>query len=120
VKPAHHHKELTMTGPKITATPGEVPDLPAHPRDTASEPRGPGALPGALVKDLRKHPTPETAHKSAEEQQAEQRKLKTDVPPEARTEAEALELANAKGRAVMGPKGWVCPSTVQVRTPVAS
>jgi hypothetical protein len=110
-----------MTGPKQVSEPGtQVPDLPpAAPAAEAKQAQA-APLPGVLVKDLRKTPNAELAHRPAEEQAEARRKLKTDVPAEARTESEALELANRKGRAVMGPKGWVCPSTVQVRVPVVA
>lgn len=126
---------MKTQGPKTTATPGStpaprtvqhVPDLPpADPAPSvATEPApAPAAVaatppvtpapaplgPGLYVKDLTKVPKKELAVDPAGPG------ARTTVAIEADTEEAALELANARGRAVMGPKGWVCPSRVVER-----
>jgi hypothetical protein len=93
----------------MTGVPGaQVPDLPPAQGAAASSPEGQSPTREALpkYKDLAKKPKTELA--------VGESAPKPTAAPEARTEAEALELANAKGRAVFGPKGWVCPSRQKV------
>lgn len=78
-------------GPKSIKTPGAPSDAPA---------------PAVVVKDLTKQPKPAGTITAPE---------KRAPKIEAQSEAEALEMANELGRAVMSPNGWVCPSITHER-----
>lgn len=106
---------------RVPEIPDEIPERqkpqqPAHstvPRE--AEPKGRGATmaraavppmgPAIITRDLRK--TPRLVGEAGAG-------LKQS-PVEARTEDEAIEIANAKGRAVLTPQGWVCPTIVRER-----
>lgn len=106
---------------RVPEIPDEIPErakpnTPAHstvPREI--EPKGRGATmarasvppigPAVIVRDLRK--TPRLVGEAG--------KGMKDSPVEARTQEEAIELANAKGRAVLSVDGWVCPTIVKER-----
>jgi hypothetical protein len=104
--------------PEIPDDVGESnkPQRPAHattPREREPKARGetmirpsvPPIGPAVIVKDLRK--TPRLTGEAG--------KGMRDSPIEAGTEDEAIEIANARGRAVLTPGGWVCPTIVKER-----
>lgn len=95
---------------------GNKPQRPAHstvPREREPKGRGetmvrpsvPPVGPAVIVKDLRK--TPRLVGEAG--------KGMKDAPVEARSEDDAIAQANAKGRAVLTPNGWVCPTIVKER-----
>lgn len=106
---------------RVPEIPDEIPERqkpqrPAHattPREIEPKDRGatmarasvPPVGPAVIVKDLRK--TPRLVGEAG--------KGMKDAPIEARTEDEGIEQANAKGRAVLTPGGWVCPTIVKER-----
>lgn len=73
--------------------------------ETMVRPSVPPVGPAVIVRDLRK--TPRLVGEAG--------KGMKDAPIEARTEDEAIAQANAKGRAVLTPGGWVCPTIVKER-----
>ncbi|MFA5916261.1 MAG: hypothetical protein WC830_22155 [Burkholderiales bacterium] len=98
-------------GPKITGTPGQLPEIPDAPDSAASaaevgaEPRPVVNKHTVVVKDLAKKPHQEEAAPGA---------LK-EPEIEASTIEEGLELANKRNRAVFTPFGYVCPSIIRER-----
>jgi hypothetical protein len=72
---------------------------------TMARPSIPPVGPAMIVKDLRKIPR----------LVGEAGKGMRDAPIEASSEDAAIDMANAKGRAVLSPGGWVCPTIVKER-----
>lgn len=118
-------RQVAQSTPAGSARVPEIPDdlnekskpnTPAHstvPREREPKGRGetmvragvPPIGPAVIVKDLRKIPR----------LVGEAGKGMKDAPIEARSEDEAIDLANAKGRAVLTAGGWVCPTIVRER-----
>lgn len=106
---------------RVPEIPDEIPERqkpqrPAHattprelePKDrgaTMARPSVPPIGPAMIVRDLRK--TPRLVGEAG--------KGMREAPIEARTEDEAIDMANAKGRAVLTAGGWVCPTIVKER-----
>lgn len=83
-------------GPKSIRTPGAASEAPA--------------AAAVVTKDLTKTPKTEGTITAPEHRAPK---------VEAKSEAEALEMANELGRAVMSPNGWVCPSITHERRAAA-
>lgn len=100
-------------GPKLTGTPGHVPDLPDDKPAVKSIPEGMSAARAkfeATTRDLRKKPKP---HIDKDTGKPNINGLAYTV--EFTDEDKALAAANVRGKAVAGPRGWVCPSVIKER-----